>query len=121
MAEYIPSPPTNSQALASFVFAILTPITFCAGVVPIPFTALICFPATFLFALLSFIMGLTALGQIRRRGESGGAFAWIGIVTGGLTLLVSICAVIAVIVFLASSTQPIHFPPFQSPFGNYQT
>ncbi|MCD2497108.1 DUF4190 domain-containing protein [Microbacterium nymphoidis] len=49
------------------------------------------------FSLIPVILGHIALGQIRRRGESGTAFAVIGLVLGYLELI----AIIVLLVVLA--------------------
>ncbi len=84
--------PTNRSALISLVAAILTLLSFCTAVVPIPFTGYVCFPATTIFGLVALIIGLISLWQIRSSRESGRGYALIGVGVGGLTILVALCA-----------------------------
>lgn len=89
-----PSPsPTNTLAVASLLAALLTVLSFCGGVAPIPLTGWVCFPAAIFFGLLALLTGVPALGQIRARGEAGRGMALIGAWTGGLTILATLCAI----------------------------
>ncbi len=85
------SPPTNSTAILSLVAAILTVVTFCIGFAPIPFTALICYPASAVLGIVALVSGLRALRQIDRTAQSGRVLALIGVWTGALTLIGVLC------------------------------
>lgn len=69
----VPPPRTNGLAVAAFVLGL------CG------------------FALLPVIFGHVALGQIRSRGESGTAFAIVGLVLGYLEIAAIAFLVVAVI------------------------
>ncbi len=114
--EPSPLPPTNQQSTVSLSFGILTLLTVCMGMVPIPFTGFVCFPAGILSALIALISGVMSLSQIRRHGERGRGLAWTGIIIGGLTLIASLCVllVIAGLFFWHLKLLPIQLP------GNYQ-
>ncbi len=85
------SAPTNRMALLSFIAAFFTFVSFCGGVVPIPLTASVCYPAAILLGAAALIAGFRALRQLRATGEKGRALALIGIWTGGLTILAVVC------------------------------
>jgi hypothetical protein len=87
--------------------------------IPIPFTGFVCFPAAVLFGLLAVTFGAASLFRIRARAERGAAFAWIGVIVGGLTLLAFICfiaIIVSLLVFSSAHTWPI--PPN---FNYFQT
>lgn len=73
---------TNRLSIASLVFAVLTIIFFCIGVIPIPLTAIPCFPSAVLAGALALLTGIVALVQMRLNGESGQRWAWLGIFVG---------------------------------------
>ncbi|GAB4542770.1 MAG: hypothetical protein Fur002_13620 [Anaerolineales bacterium] len=83
--------PNNQQAALSLAFSLLTILSACTGLVPIPFTGFICFPLSFLFATLALLFGLVALAQIRRRAQAGSPMAWAGIIIGGLVFFCGVC------------------------------
>jgi hypothetical protein len=87
------TPPTNRLAIISLTAGILTVISFCGGVVPIPGTGWFCFPAAVLLGLAALLTGLPALYQARRRGERGGGMALAGALLGGLSILATFCAI----------------------------
>jgi hypothetical protein len=111
-------PSTNTQSILSLSFGLLTLFSSCIGLVPIPFTGFICFPTAFLSSLLTVILGVIALVRIRRNDEQGAAFAWIGLIIGGITLLAFLClASVIVALFILS---PTHSWPTPPGFGGYQ-
>jgi hypothetical protein len=83
--------PTNRLALLSFTAAGLTLTSFCAGVVPIPLTAWICYPIAVLFGSVALLTGFRALRQVRVGYEKGRGLALLGMWIGGLTLLAVLC------------------------------
>jgi hypothetical protein len=108
--------PLNSQATLSLVFGILTLMLFCMGLVPFPFTDLICYPISFVLAILALVFGAISLSQIRRRNESGRPMAWIGIISGGFVFLCMICMIIVVVALFMFAPDFIHMPPFIQKF-----
>lgn len=46
MNEEAINPPANNHSILSLVFGILTVVSFCTGMVPLPFTGFICFPTS---------------------------------------------------------------------------
>ena len=95
MIETTPVPLPNRKALTGFITAVLTLVSFCAGLAPIPFLSIICYPASFLLGFLSLVLGLSALRQIRQNGEDGRTLALIAAWTGGITILATLCMVTA--------------------------
>jgi hypothetical protein len=91
MEETFQSPPFNRYSIFSFIAAILTVISFCIGFVPIPFTALICYPISLITGTLALVTGMKALRQIRQLGESGRTLALISAWTGGVSIIAILC------------------------------
>jgi uncharacterized membrane protein HdeD (DUF308 family) len=104
--------PINNQSIISLVFGILTILSFCMGLVPFPFTGIICFPTSFLLGILALTFGVISLNQIRRQNESGSPMAWIGIMIGGFVFLCMICMVIALAAFFIFTPNSSPLPPF---------
>jgi hypothetical protein len=84
--------PTNRNAILSLIAALLTLLSFCIAVAPIPFTGFVCYPAAAVLGLAAFAAGLISLRQIRSNGENGRNFALIGVWIGALAALASVCA-----------------------------
>jgi uncharacterized membrane protein HdeD (DUF308 family) len=112
MNEKNTNSPTNSQAVLSLVFGLLTILSFCIGVFPFPLTGFICFPASVLFGVLALIFGVISLNQIRRQNESGRSMAWIGIMMVGLVFLCLMCMVIGFASLFIFAPNSIQTPPF---------
>jgi uncharacterized membrane protein HdeD (DUF308 family) len=110
--EEIINPPINNQSILSLVFGILTILSFCMGLIPFPFTGLICFPTSLLFGFLALVFGAISLDQIRRQKESGSPMAWIGILIGGFVFVCLMCMVIAIAAFFIFAPNSVHMPPF---------
>jgi len=106
MEEIGQSASTNRNAVISSIAGALTIVSFCLGVAPIPFTVIICYSMSLLFAVLALALGFISLLQIRQSGESGRPLAWIGISVGGLTMLAVLC-ILAVIVSLFPSFEHV--------------
>lgn len=100
--------PTNQAAIISLIAAILTVLSFCGGIFPIPFTGYVCFPASALMGLVALGTGLISLGQIRSKGGNGRVYAWIGSIVGGLAGIVLLCAVTAGILLMPEILNFIH-------------
>ncbi len=81
----------NRRALISFGISILAILSLCAGFAPIPFTAIVCYPASILLGVVAFGMGLSSMQQIRASQEDGKNLAWISIWVGGFVILMTIC------------------------------
>ena len=86
-----PRPSFNTRAVLSLLFAVLTVISFCVGVAPIPLTSLICYPAALLLGGIALWTGWSSLREVRQNGGRGRRLALVGMWTGGLTLLAVLC------------------------------
>lgn len=108
--EQILFPPINKHSVISLVFGILTALSFCTGVMPIPFTGFICFPISFVLGLVAVIYGFVSLNKIKKQNESGKPMAWIGIIVGGLIffcILSVILLFVSLFMLAPDSIQPI--------------
>lgn len=108
--EQILLPPINKHSIISLVFGILTALSFCTGVMPIPFTSLICFPTSFVLGFVAVVYGLVSLNKIKKQNESGKPMAWIGMVVGGLIFLCILSVIllfVSLFMFAPDSIQPI--------------
>jgi hypothetical protein len=91
MIETTSTPSYNRRALTGFIVSMLALISFCAGFVPIPFTAIICYPISILLGVIAFVVGLSSIRQIRSNGENGKVFALISVWAGGFVIFMTIC------------------------------
>jgi hypothetical protein len=90
MIETIPVPPLNRKAVIGILAAILALLAFCSGLLPLPLTAMICYPPGILLGIISLISGLMALSEIRKDGKRGRRFALIAAWAGGLMITATI-------------------------------
>ena len=88
-------PPINRKALLAFILSLLAVVAFCVGVLPIPFTALLCDPPGILAGVAAFLLGVRSLREIRQSGERGRALAMIAMWVSGLLTLLTLCFVIS--------------------------
>ncbi|MGE5250804.1 MAG: DUF4190 domain-containing protein [Bacteroidota bacterium] len=86
-------PPINRAAVVSLIAAVLTVLSFCIAVAPIPLTGWVCYPSAFVLGLVALISGIASLAQTSHTGEDGRTYAWIGITVGTLSILGTACAV----------------------------
>ncbi len=91
--------PMNRNAVISMVAAILTVLSFCTAVAPIPLTGWVCYPAAFACGLVALVTGMASLAQIRSSQEEGRSYAIIGITVGALSIVGTACAVALGIAF----------------------
>ena len=100
MTNAIPQPaPVNRYAVVSMIAALLTVLSFCIAVAPIPLTGWVCYPSAAVLGLVSLITGIMSLAQISRTAENGRSYAVVGITVGTLAILGTMCAVAAAIAF----------------------
>jgi uncharacterized PurR-regulated membrane protein YhhQ (DUF165 family) len=83
----------NRKALISFLAAALALLTLCMGLLPIPFTMIICYPPGIVLGGVSLTYGVIALREIRNSGKRGRRLALAAIWAGGFMLLVAICMI----------------------------
>ncbi len=100
--------PVNRTSVISLIAALLTVLSFCTAVAPIPFTGYVCFPGAAVLGLVAFFTGLSSLAQIRSRQENGRIYALIGISIGALTLVAALCATALGILFFPRIVALLH-------------
>ena len=100
MIETISTPSFNRKAIIGFILAILALLALCAGILPVPFTALTCFPPGLLSGTVSLVLGLKAQREIRVNGQSGRMLALTATYMGGFTIFAMLCMITAGIIFL---------------------
>jgi uncharacterized membrane protein len=116
MNEEVINPPLNNQSVLSLVFGILTILSFCTGLMPLPLTGFICFPISFLFGILALVFGAISLNRIRRHNEAGRPMAWIGIMIGGFVFLCVMCMIVVILSVFIFAPNSVHMPPFIQKF-----
>lgn len=108
--EKLPTLPLNKHSIISLVLGILTVLSFCTGVMPIPLTGFVCFPTSFILGLFAVIYGTISLRRIKKHNESGHSMAWIGIIIGGFIffcILLVLIAIVSLFMFAPDSIQPL--------------
>ncbi len=85
--------PINRNAIISAVAALLTLLSVCTAVAPVPFTGWVCYPAATVLGMVALITGINSLAQIKDRKENGRAYALAGIWVGSVAVVGSLCAV----------------------------
>src|SRR5512140_430371 len=103
-----PLAPVNRNAIISVVAALLTLLSFCTAVAPIPLTGYVCFPMAAVLGLVAFITGLASLAQIRRSKEDGRFYALAGVSIGTLAVLATLCATALGVLFLPKIVALLH-------------
>ncbi|HNQ95119.1 MAG TPA: DUF4190 domain-containing protein [Anaerolineales bacterium] len=91
--EFVPISSFNRKALLGFVFSILAVLALCAGFLPVPLTALICYPPGFVLSFAALILGFIALRETRTDGTNGRALALFAVWVGGITIVAMLCLV----------------------------
>lgn len=91
MTEFAPVSSFNRKAMIGFLLSLLAIVSLCVGFLPIPLTALICYPPGFVLGIASLVLGAIALRELRTDGKNGQPFAWFAAWTGGLTVLALLC------------------------------
>jgi hypothetical protein len=92
--------PVNSKALISAIAAFAAILCFCGEVVPIPLTALVCFPLTGFLGLIAVVAGIAGLDETRARRERGHNLALAGTMLGGAVILAALCMTIVGVALL---------------------
>ena len=68
-------------------------VAICVGILPVPFTALICYPPGIIFGITALILGIQAQREIRQRNESGRVHALIAMWVGGIMIILTLCLI----------------------------
>ena len=93
MIETTSIPPFNRKAILGFIMAILAFIALCMGILPLPFTVLLCYPPGIIFGIAALILGIQAQREIRQRNESGRVLAVIAVWAGAITIIATLCII----------------------------
>jgi len=80
--------------MIGFVLSLIALVALCAGLLPIPLTALICYPPAFLLGGVSLLLGILSLRELRTDGKNGQPFAWFAAWAGGLTVVAMLCLMV---------------------------
>ena len=93
MIETTSISPFNRKSLIGFVTAMISLMALCAGLLPVPFTIILCYPPGIIFGIASLVLGLQAQREIRQSNESGRMLALISAWVGGLTIIATLCMI----------------------------
>lgn len=93
MIETKSTSPYNRKASIGFIISVLAMLALCAGLLPIPFTILICYPSGIIFGIVALVLGIQAQREIRQTNENGKVLAWIAIWVGGITIVAALCII----------------------------
>ena len=103
-----PVVPVNRNAIISLIAGLLTLLSFCTAVAPIPLTGYVCYPAAVVLGLVAFVTGVRALAQIRTSREDGRPYALIGLWVGVFAILATLCAATLGILLFPRALALIH-------------
>ena len=90
----------NRNAIISFILALLALTALCIGILPIPFTILICYPPGIIFAITSLFLGIKSQRELRTDGKRGHSLAVIGMWVSGLSMVAFVCMLTAGAIFI---------------------
>ena len=93
MIETTPISPFNRKSIIGFMTAMISLMALCAGLLPVPFTVILCYPPGIIFGIASLILGIQAQREIRQSNESGRVLALISAWVGGLTIIATLCMI----------------------------
>jgi FtsH-binding integral membrane protein len=93
MIETTPISPFNRKAIIGFITALIAFLALCAGLLPLPFTILLCYPPGIILGIASLMLGLQAQREIRQSNESGRFLAVIAMWVGGITIIATLCMI----------------------------
>ena len=93
MTETTPVASFNHKSIIGFITAIIALMALCAGLLPVPFTVILCYPPGIILGIASLILGIQAQREIRQSNESGRVLALISAWVGGLTIIATLCMI----------------------------
>jgi predicted MFS family arabinose efflux permease len=93
MIETTPIPPFNRKSIIGFFTALIAFLALCAGLLPLPFTILLCYPPGIILGIVALVLGLQAQREIRQSNESGRMLALISVWVGVITILATLCVI----------------------------
>jgi hypothetical protein len=93
MIESTSAPSFNGKAILGFITAMFALLALCTGLLPVPFTILICYPPGIIFGIASLMLGIQAQREIRQSNENGRLLALISAWIGAITIIVMLCLI----------------------------
>jgi len=94
MIETIPISPFNRKSIIGFIAALIAFLALCAGLLPLPFTILLCYPPGIILGIVALVSGFQAQREIRQSNESGRFLAVIAVWVGGITIIATLCMIV---------------------------
>jgi predicted MFS family arabinose efflux permease len=98
MIETTPISSFNRKSIFGLIVALIAFLSLCAGLLPLPFTILLCYPPGIILGIASLMLGLQAQHEIRQSNERGRFLAVIAMWVGGLTIIATLCIITAGVV-----------------------
>ncbi len=108
MIETTPITPFNRKAILGFVIAMISLMALCAGLLPVPFTVILCYPPGIIFGIASLTLGIQAQREIRQSNESGRVLAVTAIWVGGITIIAALCMIAVGVLIYPYISEFIH-------------
>jgi hypothetical protein len=93
MDENFSLPPLNRKALISFLAASVAVLALCAGFLPLPLTAVLCYPPGLVLGGVSLVYGYQGLRELKQDGKRGRRLALLSMWAGGLMIVIAVCAI----------------------------
>jgi len=91
LTEFAPISSFNHKALKGFLLSLLAVLALCASLLPVPFTALVCYPSGLVLGIASLVLGYSGLREIRSDGKNGQSLALFATWMGGITMVAILC------------------------------
>lgn len=108
MIETTPIPSFNRKSILGFIAAVIAFLALCVGLLPVPFTILICYPPGIIFGIVALILGIQAQREILQSNESGRVLALIAAWIGGLTIIATLCMIAVGVLIYPYISEFIH-------------
>ena len=108
MIETTPISPFNRKSIIGFIAALIAFLALCAGLLPLPFTILLCYPPGIILGIASLMLGLQAQREIRQSNESGRFLAVIAMWVGGITIIATLCMIAVGVLIYPYVSEFIH-------------
>jgi hypothetical protein len=93
MIETTSIPPFNRKSMIGFLAALVALIALCVGLLPVPFTVLLCYPPGIILGIVSLVSGIQARREIRLSNESGWFLAEVAVWVGSITIIATLCMI----------------------------
>ena len=95
MIETTPNPSFNRKSIIGFIAALIAFLALCAGLLPLPFTILLCYPPGIILGIVALVSGIRAQREIRQSNESGRMLSIIAVWVGSITIIAALCMITA--------------------------